>query len=105
MAQDQLRNPQPTRGTRGGAFAYCGSHLSPAEPEFTPLYRSRYPCTPQSATKPFATENSPDHLNYYGDFHVVRLIRFPHYVPERIRRRNPFLERFYFAALRCQVTS
>src|SRR4051794_39393728 len=66
MAQDQLRKPQPTRGTRGGAFAYCGSHLSHAEPQFTPVYRSRHPRTPQGATKPFTAENSPDHLNYYG---------------------------------------
>src|SRR4051794_28376731 len=65
MAQDQLRKPQPTRGTRGGAFAYCGSHLSHAEPQFTPVYRSRHPRTPQGATKPFTAENSPDHLNYY----------------------------------------
>src|SRR3954468_20032177 len=65
MAQDQLRKPQPTRGTRGGAFAYCGSHVSHAEPQFTPVYRSRHPRTPQGATKPFAAENSPDHLNYY----------------------------------------
>src|SRR3954466_958843 len=68
MAQDQLRKPQPTRGTRGGAFAYCGSHLSHAEPQFTPVYRSRHPRTPQGATKPFAAENSSDHVNYYENF-------------------------------------
>src|SRR3954453_13535770 len=65
MAQYQLRKPQPTRGTRGGAFAYCGSHLSHAEPQFTPVYWSPHPRTPQGATKPFTAENSPDHLNYY----------------------------------------
>src|SRR4051794_12319394 len=77
MAQDQLRKPQPTRGTRGGAFAYCGSHLSHAEPQFTPVYRSRHPRTPQGATKPFTAENSPDHLNYYpcSMFTNVRLIQ------------------------------
>src|SRR3954465_555139 len=72
MAQDQLRKPQPTRGTRGGAFAYCGSHLSHAEPQFTPVYRSRHPRTPQGATKPFTAENSPDHLNYYEGAYVIR---------------------------------
>jgi len=41
------------------------SHVSHAEPQFTPVYRSRHPRTPQRAIKPFAAENSPDHLNYY----------------------------------------
>src|SRR3954451_7735577 len=74
MAQDQLRKPQPIRGTRGGAFAYCGSHLSHAEPQFTPVYRSRHPRTPQGATKPFTAENSPDHLNYYHRFVKKRVV-------------------------------
>src|SRR3954449_1316618 len=74
MAQDQLRKPQPTRGTRGGAFAYCGSHLSHAEPQFTPVYRSRHPRTPQGAANPFTAETSPDPLNYSRRFVKKRVV-------------------------------
>src|SRR4051794_33439249 len=58
MAQDQLRKPQPTRGSRGGAFAYRCTHLPHAEPQFTRLSRSRHPLAPQGSTRPFAVENS-----------------------------------------------
>src|SRR4051812_6291806 len=65
MAQDQLWKPQPTRRSGGRAFAYRGSHLPHAEPQFTRLSRSRHPLTPKSAISPFAADNSPDYLNYY----------------------------------------
>src|SRR3954454_9456569 len=66
MAQDQLWKPQPTRRSGGRAFAYRGSHLPHAEPQFTRLSRSRHPLTPKSAISPFAADNSPDYLNYYA---------------------------------------
>src|SRR3982750_938604 len=72
MAQDQLWKPQPTRRSGGRAFAYRGSHLPHAEPQFTRLSRSRHPLTPKSAISPFAADNSPDYLNYY-EFFVATL--------------------------------
>src|SRR5687768_3586342 len=81
MAQDQLREPQPARRTRGRAPAHSRSYLSHAEPKFTRLSRQCHPVTPKGATRPIAVETYSNHLNCYvlrlSGADVIKQRRYP----------------------------